>query len=456
MSEEQQRQLSEFLTRLTSIQVREATGGPRRNPEGSLDPSGSLHARADVPRPSPEDPPRLPLPQTVPVPDTAWQILRNNSGERRGQPRRRVRPADTNIINFGPAVQADPFVLLPMGRGARPGPMRQEAVIEIPEAFMQLLNEMTAGFEEQHAEVEPPTVPDHPSYHHCPMLFSNYPGRSLLNPSPNQYYGPALSFPGIILTSPYEWEIFKNSYTFYPALSAPEGMDDVFGTPYSECRKLYALCKPIDPGSILFYSSEELVQTFLTYQSFTDPKNVKKVFDTLQVNRLFFILDQMEANPILLETMLEIRQMQKDVDQFALNLSTLPGFEECLKMILETGMYMRGWTGKGPYLVTRDESYGKEADEMKSLEAVWALKAKLEEEWGHFAALPLFFYHQKRLIKDPECSTLMDRIKMVLNPERDSSCIRHSSNSFCGTGWYYLDKIYKRPPFDLSRFNEID
>lgn len=78
------------------------------------------------------------------------------------------------------------------------------------------------------------------------------------------------------LTTYEEFDRFRETLTFFRAVSAPEGLDDVFGDPYSESRNLYVLAAPNKPDEIIFYSSAELIQTFLFYNDFSDPKDPKK------------------------------------------------------------------------------------------------------------------------------------------------------------------------------------
>ena len=295
---------------------------------------------------------------------------------------------------------------------------------------------------------------EHPNYRHCPQLYSSYPGRVLFGAVERRSMNDVPEFPRVSLTDPEDWDIFDHSYTFYPAVSAPADLDDIYGIDYVTREKIYGFCKPVEPDSLVFYSSEELVETFLHFQDFVDPKDSKKRFTRLHIIRLVYLLMHKLRDVALLDTIEAIQEMLSDVEYRLERLSQHSNFKPCLKMILNAGMYMRGWSGEGPFPLDSLSTNG-DISESKLLETLLELKSKLEYDWSELGSIPLYKWQRGQAYPDDDCPTLMDRLLLVMRPSRPDSCIRNSSNVFCTTAYIHLDKFYNEHPFDLTRLREI-
>lgn len=338
---------------------------------------------------------------------------------------------------------------LPQGRIFMTIPVPDRATIE------QFVNALNGSQDDFSQAASAPTIPDdHPNYKHCPELYSSYPGRTLLGNIQRKSIRHLPEFPGVQLITPDDWAIFDNSYTFYPVLSAPSELDDLYGVDYVVREKIYGFCKPTEPDSLLFYSSEELLETFLQYQNFVDPKNTKKRFNKIQIDRFVYLLSTSLRNTPLLETIQNLSEIHHNIEFQSQCLSKHPQFRSCLDLTLKVGMYMRGWDGVGAYPLD-SLSTNRQVNEKRLLEALWELKGKLDNDWSDLASLRLYRYLDNELLPDESCPTLSDRLSLVLRANRPDSCIRVSSNILCTTAWHYCNKFYQEKPFQLSALREI-
>ena len=297
----------------------------------------------------------------------------------------------------------------------------------------------------------------HPNDAYCPDLFNVPNGKEILTEvmRTGRYDFNKLRqrFPGVPFTNYEEFDNFRSTPTFFRAINAPEGLDDIYGEPYRGKPHLYVLATPKDHEHLEFYSSEELVSTFLYCQDFIDPKDSKKKLTDVQVKRLSLVADR---DRILFDTIAQVTMYQSDAFKQAKVLYELCPSElkSCVTSLLELAMYMRGWKGEGPYPLTSLETVG-EVDKAKLTERLWALRQHLENDWKDLAGLPLLSYFQGHWSTSGETMTLLQRIMVVMGGEGPQSCIRMNSNLFAWTAWFYLMEFYQTPPFDLQSFREV-
>lgn len=286
-------------------------------------------------------------------------------------------------------------------------------------------------------------LPDeHPIYNIVPTYRDDYPG-----PPRMVFIHPR--FPGYTLLDIEDWNNFHKHMSFYPAVTGPQNQDDLLGNTYSECDHVYALMLPRNPNTVQFYSSEELVATFLNYSNFTNPKDVNRIFGRPQIDRLE-LLTQEVNDPLLHNTILAIKELQVQLEDIETGLEKEPYYQECLKLIFECAMYMRGWSGRGKYPLQKPR---KRINENVLLESLWKLRSMLEDEWKPMRDLKMVRPVEGIWRVDEKAPTLYERLELVLRTDRPESCIRATSNIFAYSSWYFSKKDDR--PFKLKEFRRL-
>lgn len=254
-------------------------------------------------------------------------------------------------------------------------------------------------------------------------------------------------FPGVTMNSLHDYRMFNETFTFFRAVGAPEDWEDVYGESFATRSHVYAFVQPGHPESMKWYSSEELVQSFLQHEEFVDPgSREKKYFTDLQMNRLLHLTRNLDE--VLYETIAPLITGHERIHNRMRALSELPEFQDLLKSVLEVGMWMRGWYGEGSYPLTSGETY-KQVDDLGLMRHLNKLRTKLEGEWSQFSQLRLMD-RERGWHYTPE--DLLYRIKLV---EAGEVCIRMTSNVLVETAWYYYDSFYNHRPFELSSLRNI-
>lgn len=150
------------------------------------------------------------------------------------------------------------------------------------------------------------------------------------------------------------------------------------------------------------------------------------------------------------------------IENWLENVRSSDNFDEVicsLKLLIETGMYMRSW--KGPpesYPISNKEPFD---DVIVSTNVTIALH-KYEDHYRtlpenlHYHHLPLFLYKNDKFemsTENFEGLTIGERIKIVKLGESTpdmSSCVRLSSNWLIGSCYYYLQLLEHRPDFNIE------
>jgi len=261
-------------------------------------------------------------------------------------------------------------------------------------------------------------------------------------------------FPGTVFGTAKDYYNFMTETTFFKTTSVPKDEDDVYGDPYTECDHVYTLVAPRHKRSE-FYSSHELIGSFLEYKDFLNPKRTEERFTDKQMRRLSLL--SKHKDQILHETIEQILFRQSSAMQFGHELydENPAKFKECLQMILDTGMLMRGWCGEGEYPL-RSEQTQREVDMAQLSRNLIVLQKELANSWNEYAKLPLMQYRNNIWRQSTDRFNLLKhRVQVVVNGNHPESCIRMTSNLFTSTAWLYLCQLYNEPKFDIDQLREI-
>ena len=258
-------------------------------------------------------------------------------------------------------------------------------------------------------------------------------------------------FPGISLITDEDWDRFENSPTFFQARSAPPDLEDLFGESYINRKYVYVLACPGKSDQLEFFSSEELTECFRCCRDFINPKTEKE-FTQQQIDRLDVII--FKDDGALDEIMSSIKITKSTIMNKMRILSEHPCFKDCLQMLLDISMYMRGWSGDGKYPLRSTDTCGKVNEDLV-IDQLDKLNRQLQGEWKPFSELQLLIYHHYHLRFDEIYPTLEMRLEVVLDNENEHACIRLTSNIFAATAWFYFHNFYHTEPFQLHDLDHI-
>lgn len=254
------------------------------------------------------------------------------------------------------------------------------------------------------------------------------------------------------------WATF-GEWAFYRAISAPEDWEDLYGEPFQTRDRVYAFVDKSQPDKMAFYSSEELIASFLHHEDFVDPKRKGEKFTTEQIDRLLRLSEGIAnvanhptpENPGLAAVIREVRLFQQDVLRSMKKLSSTPHFKEALEKIFKIGMTMRGWTGEGEYPLRANQTHGT-VDHVKLSEELLDLKGKLESDWKDLKGIRLVKYEKSWKTNE---MTLWERLQVVLQGSRVEACIRMTSGLFAQTSWFYSNSFFQEQPFNLNTLENV-
>lgn len=240
---------------------------------------------------------------------------------------------------------------------------------------------------------------------------------------------------------------------------------------------------------ILLYpiSISELIDLFTANQNFTSPFEANKIFSLTSINKLKNILiyphgpnpkikidsETLNIRKKLLDIIADIQLFNEDESTSNLvttykksDSSTKLSIKKLLNIILELGMYMRGWLGTEQYPV--EESVVLHENEptvaVNVTDAITDYE-KMIESLGKIGTLmdnlPLVKYKDGEYqtsssIKDG--FTIGERIRIIKNGYKNKSvhsCIRMSSNWICSCAHKYIQALGFPPPFDIFKLRYI-
>jgi hypothetical protein len=270
-------------------------------------------------------------------------------------------------------------------------------------------------------------------------------------------------FPGVHFRRASDYHSFMETPTFFQAKKAPTDEDDLYGEPYSKSEHLYVLVAPAKREETLkFYSGDELIGSFLNSHDFINPKQVNEKFTEIQMKRLSLIA--VDKNPLLYETVEQLLVQQSNAMKLGRELyKKYPEtFKECLYLVLNVGMLMRGWKGNGQYPLRSMDTQGQ-VDRTKLSTQLIILQTNLDNHWIDFHNLVLMKYiytsndggiRPWRQSND-RYKLLRERVQVVMDGSHEESCIRMTSNLFTSTAWFYLNELYNEEPFEIDGLREI-
>jgi len=200
---------------------------------------------------------------------------------------------------------------------------------------------------------------------------------------------------------------------FYPSSKVPAGWEDLYGEEYqSHNDHLYLLLDPVELDRSIYYTTRELLASFLEHHAFVDPKaTAKTIFNR---NQLDFLLRSItyHRDHLLQEVVDSItsskQRLDGEMDRFKQH-RCLPHFVElCFRL-----------------------SIANDVDFYVNLQQ---LRERLSSEWREFSELWMVegFENDKAVIIDHERPQLGDWLKVV-----ESDCIHHARRVFNATANYY-------------------
>lgn len=241
-------------------------------------------------------------------------------------------------------------------------------------------------------------------------------------------------------------------------------------------------------NNLKFTTWRELNEIFSKTSSFTNPFELKSIFDVHKIHRLVklgnFILNPSYDYQYLftkytekikdqikecLETIDEIFFQQRIESEGFLEYKDIYNqspkelkdiFQSCLDQLFLVCMYMRGWRGEGdPYPIEVVPFAGNDRTEKNTIEGIFILDDWNRKTMSVFYDFPLIIWKNEfvksRLIE--QGLTIGQRIEIVKNGENSniSSCIRMSSNVLGATYCFYCKLFDIEPKFRIDRLRDI-
>lgn len=239
------------------------------------------------------------------------------------------------------------------------------------------------------------------------------------------------------------------------------------------------------------YTYGELADTFKSYIQFKDPIE-GEIFSEESIDKLF-LMSQMDQRITETTEMFEERlNLGREIERVKLynqigdksirdfqsrynilNDTNKSHVESVLTKLLHSALYMRGWTGEGPYpLKSEDTNFEMEEQinvDHRVTQSLIELETSFDQlneniyDMGNIIRdLPLMEYNRysnsfncTNLIE--EGLTIKERLRIVRGGEDASaqSCIRLSSNKLTATAYYYMFLIGMELSFEISEVSYI-
>ena len=300
-----------------------------------------------------------------------------------------------------------------------------------------------------------PSHLDHPNQAYCPDLFDpmRCPQRSY--EETDLIGSHRILFPGFDFRGQTDWQRFEETWLFFMAVGAPPDWEDTYGETFETRSRVYAYVRPGHPDEMEFFSAEELTTSFLNDEDFVNPKSgrgQRLLFSTEQINCLQALLEARDVQSPLRQIIQDLRSSRLRITRQMRELSTRPHFRECLALVLEVAMKMRGWPGSGPYPL-RSGTTGDPVDHVALSIRLAALRNRLEGDWVELKAVQLINYRGRAWVFEEARKTLYERLLPVMTGEL---CIRQTSAIFAWTVWYYSNEFFGEPPFVLGELEYIN
>ena len=240
------------------------------------------------------------------------------------------------------------------------------------------------------------------------------------------------------------------------------------------------------------YTYGELASTFASFKRFQKPDGNNEMFTMEAINKLSVLCGKDQYQNESENSFMERLELGREIDNIKLYMDDnheqvrqfIARYEQFssenqqkirdfIELLLKCGMYMRGWSGEGPYLLTAI-STNVPADEQPNIElrvtqSIGDLESCFEEmnlfdgDFGNLAKeLPLMFYNSRNnellpSTNEEEGLTIYDRINIVKGGDDGSiqSCIRMSSNRFISSAYYYMKLMSMPITFNIADLDHI-
>ena len=260
-------------------------------------------------------------------------------------------------------------------------------------------------------------------------------------------------------------------------------LDDINDVPKGQLLCYGINNESFDECGLYPITIQEMIDLLNNNRNFTSPFYKNTVLSSTCIRKLKYILqdeDSLSSDTIklrkeLLEKICELELISGENNKYARILydlyhSTTEEFkksiEKCLHNLLQIGMYMRGWNGKGSYPIVKSWTLAKNEINMSIniTNAIHIFEQSCQDlmNIGNFIKdLPLVIFRDgtfQHSSHENEGFTVGDRIKIIKEGDQTqnvSSCIRLSSNWLCSSAYKYIVTLNLPAPFDIVKLRHI-
>lgn len=294
----------------------------------------------------------------------------------------------------------------------------------------------------------------------------------------------------------YKKEIYYSSLvsacstpTFFPRLqTSPKNRETTFLEPVESLdpHEAISFFKKDTKEKGLVFTYSELKETFSKTNNFHNPQS-GEIFTDTNINKLYNLCKKEKGvgepqwvyrdRENLAEEIERVKLLLENKNSYIKKFAgiyegggaeTRDKILSFLKLLLESGMYMRGWKGKGDYPLKSsstvfDISTEQANVDKRVMESLFSLEdhvSSCKDVSFLLKGLPLMRWikESKKFIPcdDPkEGLTIWDRVQIIKKGTDPNSCIRLSSNRLCATAYYYSFLLKHRLRFSMEDLDNI-
>jgi hypothetical protein len=250
---------------------------------------------------------------------------------------------------------------------------------------------------------------------------------------------------------------------------------------------IYGVAYNID-NPMTGFTYGELYDTFDHYDKFINPRT-KEIFSQMAINKLQKICEHSRWFDESEKCYKERQNLAAQIEKIKIyNSSKNHAMNELIYLyenlsekdqkkvneifinLLNCGMYMRNWDGKGDYPLESIQTNFPPSEQINVDHRVTQSLIELEKSCqalpelsDYILDLPLMQYNRAsgvftHVTNSNEGLTIRRRIAIVRKGENEdgvTSCIRLSSNKFCASAYYYMILLGFRLPFKISEVSHI-
>lgn len=240
------------------------------------------------------------------------------------------------------------------------------------------------------------------------------------------------------------------------------------------------------------YTYGELADVFGNLKRFQMPDGNNSIFSERIIQKLYDLChkdqrstesdsafrERLELGEAIDRVRLYLRTNQAQVKEFVERYERFDDNQKqqvrrFITLLMHSAMYMRGWTGEGPYPLSASDTnveYSEQpnidlriTNSIQELDQMLIELNNLDGDFGELTKqLPLIFYHyqSEELLpstRQEEGLTIYERINIVKGGENSSvqSCVRMSSNRFAASAYYYMRLLSMPVEFNISDLAHI-